>query len=689
VLHQIGAGVLGPVFRAYDPERDRLVAVKLFRLDVTPERVHQFAAELDAITDARWNAPAVAVPFAAGISGVSAYLGQEFFAADSLDLVCRESGRMAPERVVRIAGTLAEALDEAATRGMCHGALHPRDVLVSGDELKLTGLGIARALERVGVTPPLRRPYVAPERLAGRPWDRQADVFSLAVLTWEMFLGKRLAGAGTEAVAQLSDLEADEVDVAGLERVFRSAFADEPARRPSTSIAFVDAIQDGIAGRTVTAPARRRQERAAPTRERNSTASEPDTAMSNLPRLPLDDGSDDKSESLLSDEESLVMREPVVVPDEEAIEIERFENIAAVGDYDIRVDPPAEIQANPPIEPRSDISGASDERVESHPIEAAESPEIASQIEPEIQPEIEPAIEPEIEPAIEARNDTLAAPHEAEAPEPLTSPAAAAHQAEMRPASMGLMPLALALVLGLAMGFAGGYAVAYKARPAETALVDAMDLAAPPATAGVGIVGDSVSSSSARVPTPPAVTPAAAPVSVPVARPAPAPRGHVLVRSTPSGATVTIDGRNAGRTPMTLRDLEYGTHTLRIERDGYAASERRVVLSKTKPSSSIAATLTRAKKPAPAATPRSTKAEPKPAAAAPTSGTLSVDSRPVGATVYVDGRVVGTTPLSIDHLAPGEHAVRLERAGNQQWSSSVRIVAGEKNRVAASLENRE
>ena len=36
VLHQIGAGALGPVFRAFDPAKDRLVAVKLFRLDLPP-----------------------------------------------------------------------------------------------------------------------------------------------------------------------------------------------------------------------------------------------------------------------------------------------------------------------------------------------------------------------------------------------------------------------------------------------------------------------------------------------------------------------------------------------------------------------------------------------------------------------------------------------------------------------------
>ena len=38
VLHQIGVGALGPVFRTYEPTRDRLVAVKVFRLDIRPNR---------------------------------------------------------------------------------------------------------------------------------------------------------------------------------------------------------------------------------------------------------------------------------------------------------------------------------------------------------------------------------------------------------------------------------------------------------------------------------------------------------------------------------------------------------------------------------------------------------------------------------------------------------------------------
>jgi hypothetical protein len=69
-----------------------------------------------------------------------------------------------------------------------------------------------------------------------------------------------------------------------------------------------------------------------------------------------------------------------------------------------------------------------------------------------------------------------------------------------------------------------------------------------------------------------------------------------------------------------------------------------------------------------------------------TNATLVVESRPTGATVFVDGKRVGTTPLAIPGVAAGAHAVRLEMAGYKPWTSSVRVVAGERNRVAASLE---
>jgi hypothetical protein len=82
--------------------------------------------------------------------------------------------------------------------------------------------------------------------------------------------------------------------------------------------------------------------------------------------------------------------------------------------------------------------------------------------------------------------------------------------------------------------------------------------------------------------------------------------------------------------------------------------------------------------PAPARTPA--------AAAGRETSTLLVESRPTGATVFLNGKRVGTTPMELPTVAVGSHAVRLEMTGYRPWSSSVRVVSGEKNRVAASLE---
>jgi hypothetical protein len=54
--------------------------------------------------------------------------------------------------------------------------------------------------------------------------------------------------------------------------------------------------------------------------------------------------------------------------------------------------------------------------------------------------------------------------------------------------------------------------------------------------------------------------------------------------------------------------------------------------------------------------------------------------------VYLDGKLLGKTPFSLPVVPAGDHAIRLERDGYRHWSSSIRIVASEQNRVTASLE---
>ena len=244
VLHQIGVGVLGPVFRAYQPDPGRLVAVKQFRLDLPPETAHRFVAALDRVIAADLTHQGIATPLAAGLIDVSPFLAQDFVAAESFDVVIRDYGPAAVTEALRIATQVGGALDFAAAANVFHGALHPRDVLVSTEDTRVTGLGLAQALEGLGVAAPIRRPYTAPERVAGSAWDRSADVFSLAALVVEMLVGRRLVGVGREAAETVTPIEGADID--RLRAVFARALAEDPTERFDTALGFADALHAAV-----------------------------------------------------------------------------------------------------------------------------------------------------------------------------------------------------------------------------------------------------------------------------------------------------------------------------------------------------------------------------------------------------------------------------------------------------------
>ena len=287
------------MFRAYDSTRERLVAVKLFTLDLPPERGHQLVAGFERLIAADLTHPALAAPLATGISGVSAFLVQDYVAADSLDLAIREHGPAPAANALRVAAQLAGALDFAAAVNVTHGALHPRDVLLSSDDSRLTGLGVTRALERIGVVAPVRRPYTAPERIAGGEWDRRADVFSLAALMHELMWGRRVSGHGAQAAESLTDIAG--ADLSALRAVFARALAENPAERFETALEFAEALRNACPDVAVAPePARARKRRAAREEE---------------PRLPLDEEEVVLEEERYRDVEvaPAIMRE--VVPD--------------------------------------------------------------------------------------------------------------------------------------------------------------------------------------------------------------------------------------------------------------------------------------------------------------------------------------------------------------------------------------
>jgi serine/threonine protein kinase len=681
VLHQIGAGSLGPVYRAYQPELDRLVAVKMFRLEVSADQAQQFVAELEKLIAADLTHPGIAAPLGTGIASASPYLAQDFIAADSLDAAIRDNGPAPLPDAVRVAAQLADALDFAAAVDVVHGALHPRDVLISPDDTRLTGLGIARALDRISVPSPLHSPYTAPERAEGRHWDRRADVFSLAAVVFELMWGRQPVGFGIAAAEGISPVSGG--DTSQLQNVFGRALAANPEDRFDTAVGFAAALKTCFVD--------------PPVETGGMFAAQPEAPHGRVfPEFDLADLGDRDPDGLIAREFPFLEAEG---PDQ--------------GDDGLRLSLDALDAPEPAFSAdrvrAEDLDEPDREREDELPFGAFETPQVDDLGPPP--PEVPPVPRVDDKPV---EHHVERTPPAAPAPPPSSSGFAFSEYAAESSRS-AVWPLVLALLVGVAVGAAATFLLMNRDRPiiqvgvqpgAEDPSRQTTQSANQPdgrTTSPAAGRAENQAGSAASGSAPPVVRGAAPPpreftdgaVSArPAAPPRPqadAPRervspptepGRLLVRSTPAGARVLIDGKNAGLTPVILRDLEPGPHTVRVLRDGYLAAERRVSITAARPAPSLIVALTRVRDGQRAAVPVPST----PASIGRTAGVLFVESRPIGANVFVDDKMVGTTPMQMDGVDSGAHVVRLERPGYRDWSSAIRVVPGERLRVSASLE---
>lgn len=195
----IGHGGMGEVYRAFDTVKQRTVAVKRLRRQLSVDTEFQTRFRMESELTARLREPHV-VP----IHDYGEIDGQLFIdmrLVDGIDLgtALSREGALAPERAVRILSQVASALDAAHAEGLVHRDVKPSNVLLARDDFTyLVDFGIARivtgnaatALTATGATVGTAD-YMAPERFAGRSGDARADVYSLACLFYETLTGKK------------------------------------------------------------------------------------------------------------------------------------------------------------------------------------------------------------------------------------------------------------------------------------------------------------------------------------------------------------------------------------------------------------------------------------------------------------------------------------------------------------------
>ena len=198
IVGELGRGAMGVVYKARDPQIDRLVALKTVSLQgQEPERDEEFRQRffVEAQAAGRLHHPGIVAIFDAGEDPEThnPYIVLEYVAGESLSRILSREKKLPLAQALRLAEEMASALDYAHAQGVVHRDIKPANILITGDgHAKIADLGIAK-LNLAQFTLPghvLGTPaYMAPEQLSGEGVDGRSDLFSLGVILYAMVTG--------------------------------------------------------------------------------------------------------------------------------------------------------------------------------------------------------------------------------------------------------------------------------------------------------------------------------------------------------------------------------------------------------------------------------------------------------------------------------------------------------------------
>ncbi|HWU36692.1 MAG TPA: serine/threonine-protein kinase, partial [Candidatus Acidoferrum sp.] len=192
----LGRGGMGAVYKAYDKELNRVVALKLVRPELTGDAssMQRFKREL-LLASRISHKNILRIHDLGDVEGVK-FISMAYVEGEDLHHTLERQGRLPLTRALNITRQLCAALDAAHTEGVVHRDLKPQNVLIDGaDNAYISDFGLAKSLEesaammtRTGEVLGTPR-YMSPEQVEGKPADHRSDIYSLGLILYEMITG--------------------------------------------------------------------------------------------------------------------------------------------------------------------------------------------------------------------------------------------------------------------------------------------------------------------------------------------------------------------------------------------------------------------------------------------------------------------------------------------------------------------
>ena len=267
IVELIGKGGMATVYKGYQAEIDRYVAIKV--LPPHPGQDAEFVKrfQLEARTIARLQHPHILPVYDYGAQGDILYLAVAYIEGGSLATRIA-GGRMPLQMVNKYLNEISSALDYAHRQGIVHRDIKPDNILIGREGYALLAdFGIAKLLggdTKLTATGGLvgTPAYMAPEQAVGGVVGPAADIYALGVVTFEMVTGKLPYNADTpmqivmkhvtDPVPRLGDVITNVPPA--LDIVMARVLSKEPSERYMTATAFADDFKRATQGEEIQPP---------------------------------------------------------------------------------------------------------------------------------------------------------------------------------------------------------------------------------------------------------------------------------------------------------------------------------------------------------------------------------------------------------------------------------------------------
>lgn len=276
ILQKIGTGGMGAVYKASQPEMNRMVAVKILHPKLTNRKdlASRFRREARAMS--HLSHPNTVRVFLYGeLEDGSLYIVMELLEGKNLNQAVRAEGPLPMERALPILVQACGALEEAHRAGIIHRDLKPENIFLQSqgglrDFAKVLDFGLAKVTERemrpgsiiltqegmVFGTPE----FMSPEQAQGKALTPGSDIYSLAVILYEVLTGKLPFDAKTAmdhlqlhvmgTPIQLSQRVPGKTFPPALDQIIAKALAKKPEDRFLSAAEFGEALQGVLEGRS-------------------------------------------------------------------------------------------------------------------------------------------------------------------------------------------------------------------------------------------------------------------------------------------------------------------------------------------------------------------------------------------------------------------------------------------------------